>query len=112
MIPTVNNQTFLVFNDPEKEEIENIVGKGENAGLPKCLPFQQCLLPYQRQIKTFQTHIFLVVYKCFQFGRVQNFIEWWRVKSILTYYHQDILDLDLPHYPGEILQHQPVLPWR
>ena len=46
--------TIPTFNDPEKEGLENIVGKRENAGYQHFLLFPQCFLPLQRQIAIFQ----------------------------------------------------------
>ena len=50
MIPT--------FNDPEKEGLENIVAKPENAGYQHLLLFPQLFLPLHRQISIFQLHLF------------------------------------------------------
>ena len=49
---------------------KNIVGKGENAG-----NVPQCFLPYQRQKSSLEL-LYYVVCKCFQFGRVVNFVVW------------------------------------
>ena len=38
--------TILTFNDPEEEDFENIVEKGENAGNQHFLLFPQCFLPF------------------------------------------------------------------
>ena len=46
--------------------LENIVGKGENAGNQHFLLFSQCFLPSQRQISILEPHFF-VVCKCFDF---------------------------------------------
>ena len=46
------------FNDPEKEGLENIVGKRENASYQHVLLFPQLFLPLQRQISIFQSHLF------------------------------------------------------
>ena len=50
--------TIPTFNDPEKEGLENIVGKRENAGHQHFLLFPQCFLPLQRQISIFRSHLF------------------------------------------------------
>ena len=50
--------TILTVNDPEKEGLENIVGKGENAGYQHFVIFPQCFLPLQRHISIFQSHLF------------------------------------------------------
>ena len=39
-----------------KKPLENIVGKGENAGNQHFLLLPQCFLPFQRQIPFFQPH--------------------------------------------------------
>ena len=41
-----------------KTTLENIVGKGENAGNQHFLLFPQCFLPFPKQISTFQSHVF------------------------------------------------------
>ena len=46
------------FNNPEKEGLENIVGKRENAGYQHFLLFPQLFLPLHRQISIFQSHLF------------------------------------------------------
>ena len=38
------------FDAPEETPVENIVGKGENAGYQHFLLFPQCFLPYQTEI--------------------------------------------------------------
>ena len=57
----VKSQPFTtqaqVFMTQKKKYLENIVGKGDNAGKQHFLLFQQCSLPYQRQIKTFEKHL-------------------------------------------------------
>ena len=40
-------------------KIENIVGKGEDAGYQHFLLFPQCFLPFPKQISVFQSHLFL-----------------------------------------------------
>ena len=47
--------TIPTFNDPEKKRaIENIVGKGENAGNQHFLLFPQCFLPVPPPIFNFK----------------------------------------------------------
>ena len=50
--------TISTFNDPEKEGLENIKGKRENAGYQHFLLFPQLFLPLHRQISIFQSHLF------------------------------------------------------
>ena len=50
--------TIPTFNDPEKEGLENIVRKRENAGYQHFLLFPRLFLPLQRQILIFQSHLF------------------------------------------------------
>ena len=40
-----------------KKALENIVGKGENAGNQHFLLFLQCFLPFLKQISSFQFHL-------------------------------------------------------
>ena len=42
----------------QKRPIENILGKGENAGNQHFLLFQQCFLPAPEQILNFQSHLY------------------------------------------------------
>ena len=63
----------------EKKPFENIVGKEENAGNQHFLLFPHCFLTFPKQISIF-SHIYFCVCKCFQFGQIQNFVGWWRVK--------------------------------
>ena len=42
-----------VLMAPRKRPFENIVGKGENAGNQHFHLFQQCFLPHQRQVSSF-----------------------------------------------------------
>ena len=58
-----------------KDPLENIVGKGENAGNQHFLLFPQCFLPFtkkkkkkEKKIQIF-SHFYFVVCKCFQFGQ-------------------------------------------
>ena len=60
----------------KKKPFENILGKGENAGI------LWCLLPCQRQIKHLSKLFFFVTFKCPQSGRVQNFVIWWKVNCL------------------------------
>ena len=53
-----------------KKPLENIVGKGENAGNQHFLLFPQCFLPYQRN--HFLCNAEFVVCKCFQFDQGQE----------------------------------------
>ena len=50
--------TIPNFNDPEKEDLENIKGKRENAGYQHFLLFPQLFLPLPRQISNFQSQLF------------------------------------------------------
>ena len=50
--------TIPTFNDPKKVDLENIVGKRENAGYQHFLLFPQLFLPLQREISIFQSHLF------------------------------------------------------
>ena len=46
--------TILTFNDHLRE---NIVGKGEYAGTQHSLLFQQCFLPFLKQMSRFDLHL-------------------------------------------------------
>ena len=48
-------QIILTFND---QEIQNILGKGENACNQHFLLFSQCFLPFQKQILIFKLYTF------------------------------------------------------
>ena len=61
--------TIPTFNDPEKEGLENIVGKRENAGYQHFLLFPQCFYPCRDKFQFF-SHIYFVVSKCFQIGQI------------------------------------------
>ena len=50
--------TIPILNDPEKEGLENIVAKRENAGYQHLLLFPQLFVPLHRQISIFQSHLF------------------------------------------------------
>ena len=50
--------TIPTLNDPDKEGLENIVAKQENAGYQHLLLFPQLFLPLHRQISIFQSHLF------------------------------------------------------
>ena len=50
--------TIPTFNDPEKEGLESIVGKRENAGYQHCFLFLQLFLPLHGKISIFQSHLF------------------------------------------------------
>ena len=67
-----HSHTVTPFDAPEKQAFENIVGNGENAGNQHFLLFPQCFLFYQRQKYYFVVQF--VVYKCFPFDLVQNFV--------------------------------------
>ena len=54
---------------------ENIVGNEENAGNQHFLLFPQCFQPFSKKNQIF-SHIYLVVFKSFQFGLVTNFVVW------------------------------------
>ena len=45
-----------IFSALGKTPFENIVAKGDNAGHQDCLLFQQCFLPYQREIAPFEPY--------------------------------------------------------
>ena len=53
----------------KKKLLENIVGKGENAGDQHFRLFLQCFYPFQQEC-LFLSYIYFVVGKCFQFGLV------------------------------------------
>ena len=55
--------TIPSFNDPEQDTLENILGKGENAGNQHFLLYPKCFLPYPFYlIKTHHfSYIFFVV---------------------------------------------------
>ena len=48
--------TIPTFNDPDKEALKNIVGKGENAGNQHFLLFPQSFLPFPKEISVFESH--------------------------------------------------------
>ena len=50
-------QTIPIFHDPLKKDLENTVGKGENAGNQHFLLFPQCFLLYQREKLSFYQHL-------------------------------------------------------
>ena len=54
----------------KKEPLENIVEKGENADNQYFLLFQYVFQLFPKQISIFQSHLFYVVWKSFQFGPV------------------------------------------
>ena len=49
--------TIPTFANPDKEEFENILGKGGNAGNQHFLLFPQCFLPYQKHKSLFELHL-------------------------------------------------------
>ena len=53
-----------------KEALENVWGKGENAGNQHLLLFSKCFLSFQKHILNFLSHIYFVLCKSFQFGPV------------------------------------------
>ena len=54
-LPSV--QQFRVLTTLGKEPFENIVGKGENAGIQHFLLFSKCFLSYRRHITTFEQEL-------------------------------------------------------
>ena len=52
------SQIIPVFIALVKQAFENIVGKGENAGIRHFLHFLQCCLPSPKQILMFWIHLF------------------------------------------------------
>ena len=67
---------ILALNDSELKTLENIVGKGENAGNQHFLLFPQCFLPIPKRISVLKSHFFLSSAKHFQFGPVYYFVVW------------------------------------
>ena len=75
--------TILTSNDHEKKKkktLENIVGKGENAGNQHFLLFPQCFLPFLKQSSVSESHLLssanafnLDKSKILLFGRVNPF---------------------------------------
>ena len=61
---------------------ENTVGKREIARKEQFLFFPQCFYPF-RELSTIFTKFEIVICKLFQFGRVQKFVVWERVKNVL-----------------------------
>ena len=60
-----------------KKPVENIMGKGDNAGNQHCLLFPQCFIHFLDKFSFFfLNYIYFAVCKCFQFGHVQNFVDW------------------------------------
>ena len=49
---------WLLLTTPEEKPLENIVGKGENAGNQHFLLFPQYFLPIPRRISIFNLHLF------------------------------------------------------
>ena len=47
----------MTFNNPVEEPLENIVGKGENAGHQHFLLSPRCFLPFPEQVSTLQSSI-------------------------------------------------------
>ena len=50
--------TIPTFDDPEKVDFENIVGKEENTGNQHFLQFPQCFLPFPEQSSIFPSCLF------------------------------------------------------
>ena len=65
--------TIATFNDPEKEGLENIVGKRENAGYQYYLHFPQSFLPLQRETFNFSVTFILSSPNAFNFDK---FVVW------------------------------------
>ena len=59
----------------KENAVENIVGKGENAGDQHFLLFPQRFQPFPKQVLIFPSN-YIVVCKCFQFGPVLTFVVW------------------------------------
>ena len=65
-----------------KKAFENIVEKGENAGNQHVLLFQQCFLPFAKQISIFQPHLFC----CLQILSISTSLEFFcLVKSEVAF---------------------------
>ena len=56
-----------------KKPFENIVGKGENAGIQHFLLFPQCFRPFPKHISTFQSHLFFLSANAFNLGQTRIF---------------------------------------
>ena len=65
--PITTHSRFLT--PPKKKSLENIVGKGENAGNQHFLLFPHVLYPSQHKF-LFLSHYYFVVCKCFELGVV------------------------------------------
>ena len=66
----IHYHTNPTFDDPEKESLENIVGKGENAGNQHFLLFPQCFLLVTKQISNPQSLLFCrLQIRYIQFGQ-------------------------------------------
>ena len=59
----------------KKKPIENIVGKGENAGGQYFLLSHNVFYPSEINFHIF-SHICFVVCQCFQFGPIEKFVMW------------------------------------
>ena len=57
-IQLFTRQSQLLTNLKDRA-FENIVGKGENAGIQHFLLFPQCFLPFPNQSSIFHSHFFL-----------------------------------------------------
>ena len=66
----------------EKKPFENIVKKGENGGNQHFFSFSHNVFYHFHNNFQFLAYIYFVVCICFEFGPVQNFAVWERVKSI------------------------------
>ena len=75
--------TIPTFNDPEKEALENIVAKRENAGYQHLLLFPQLFLPLHRQISIFQSHLFCRLQMLSILTNLK-FVAWLEVNQHLT----------------------------
>ena len=67
------HHTIPTFKDAQKENFENIAGKGENAGTQHFLLFPQCFLLFPTQSIIFESHLFLSSAKSFIFDDLEFF---------------------------------------
>ena len=59
----LHNPNFL--QPSRKRPLDNILGKGENAGNQHFLLFSKCFLPFLKQNSNFESNLFFVVCKYF-----------------------------------------------
>ena len=63
----------------KKKPLENIVGKGENAGNQHFLLFTQCFLLFLKQISIFDSHLSLLSANASSLDQSKDFVVWYRV---------------------------------